>query len=160
MPGNRANNWTGDIENNVKNIGDMAIGYKWMHNNSSKYFSKIHRYCMYVSMLLGPIASFLLLIDTTYVRTIYPDSITLSIVSMIISLFSGMLIAFVDFSNFETLSRDHQTYASKYTGIISNIRRQLGMESIYRENANDYIDLLRRYKIEYISELDALRLKQ
>lgn len=128
--------WTEELEVSVKSIGDTAIGYKWMHNKASVYFAKLHRVLNYTVLVLNPITTMLLVIQANF-----PDKLdnVVIIIASILSFIVTVITGISTFAEFDELSRIHQTYAARYTGVVSNIRRQLGIRSQFRENANDYV---------------------
>ena len=135
----RSNNWSPELEDMVKSVGDTCIGYKWMHNRAAVFFIRQQRIVKILAGLLSIINSATITIDTTYVRTSSPDTIWLSILSIIFATSILALLGFLEWNHLDELSHTHQTYATRYTGLVSNIRRELAMESTHRQNAHDYI---------------------
>lgn len=131
--------WTLAIEKNVQLIGNLSIGYKWMHTRSAKIFGRRYRHMTYLIGIINAVTTFLLIIDALYVRSFYPDSYILSLIAAGMTMLTTIIDTIVVFGGYQDLAEDHQTFAAKYTSLTSNIRRQLNLKFMYRENAPDYL---------------------
>jgi len=131
--------WTSSISKNIKLIGDLSIGYKWMHLHSAKMYLMRHRCLMYTSLVLSPIVTFILIVESTLIRPKYPDNHVLSLIASALTLIVTITLSIVEFGGYKDLSDEHQTFAAKYMSLISNIRRQMDLDVQQREIATDYL---------------------
>lgn len=126
-------NWSDNIEDVIKDIGDHCKGYKWMNIIASKKASNKYNILMYTMICLGPVAGILSAIDYNQ------RSVTLETLITIFSFVSGILSAVIKFSKYEQKSSSYKTMASKYASLESNIRRQLSLSRNERVNAGEYL---------------------
>jgi len=115
--------WDKDIENNVKEIGEKAKGYKIMHIQEAHRIGKQHKWLMYSGI-----------INTSTISIEWPIS------AACVGFISGIVVAVTKFGKFEEKSSHHKLAASKYTSLESNVRRQLIMCRTYRVNAAKYLE--------------------
>ena len=129
--------WNSKIEKDVKEIGEKSKGYKIMHVKESRVMSQRHRLLMYSGIVLGPIAGLLSGIGAI----LNPDApVKFPIASACVAFISGIVIAITKYGKFEEKSSHHKIAASKYTGIESNVRRQLVLCKTDRINAAKYLE--------------------
>ena len=128
------NRWNENIEQNIKNLAEMAIAYKWMHIHAARRFTKRFNFLMNTAIILTGIDGVL-----NVVRLTVNDNTAMAIIAPIISFIVASILSVIKFRRYDELAYNHKTYAGKYTGIISNARRQLTMFRKDREYAPDYL---------------------
>uniref|UniRef100_A0A6C0JQ34 Uncharacterized protein n=1 Tax=viral metagenome TaxID=1070528 RepID=A0A6C0JQ34_9ZZZZ len=130
--------WNHNIEQNVKEIGEKSKGYKIMHIQEARKISQLYRRLMYAGIALGPLAGLLSGIGSM----LYPSSAPAGfpIAGTCIAFISGIVVAITKYGKFEEKSSHHKIAASKYTGLESNVRRQLVLCRSDRVNAGQYLE--------------------
>jgi hypothetical protein len=131
--------WSKCIEKDVKDIGEKSKGYKIMHIQESRKMSTRYKRLMYAGIFLGPIAGLLSGIGAT----LNPDEhVTFPIISGCVAFISGIVVAVTKYGKFEEKGSHHKIAASKYTGLESNVRRQLVLCRTDRINAVKYLEYI------------------
>ena len=130
--------WDEDIENNVKEIGEKAKGYKIMHIQEARRISRQYKWLMYSGIILGPIAGLLSGIGAIINPSNGP--VEWPIAAACTGFISGIVVAVTKFGKFEEKSSHHKLAASKYTSLESNVRRQLVLCRTERVNAAKYLE--------------------
>jgi hypothetical protein len=130
--------WNESIEQNVKEIGEKSKGYKIMHIQEARKISQLYRRLMYAGILLGPLAGILSGIGAILNPSEGP--VEFPIAATCVGFVSGIVVAITKYGKFEEKSSHHKIAASKYTGLESNIRRQLVLCRTDRINAGQYLE--------------------
>ena len=130
--------WDEDIENNVKELGEKAKGYKIMHIQEARRISRQYKWLMYSGIFLGPIAGLLSGIGAIINPSDGP--VEWPIAATCAGFISGIVVAVTKFGKFEEKSSHHKLAASKYTSLESNVRRQLVLCRTERVNAVKYLE--------------------
>lgn len=131
--------WNKNIEENVKQIGEKAKGYKIMHIQEAHVISKRYRYLMYAGILLGPLAGLLSGI-AAIIDSSNNSRVELPIAATCAGFISGIVVAITKFGKFEEKSSSHKLSASKYTSLESNVKRQLILSKTDRVEASKYLE--------------------
>lgn len=131
--------WNEKIEENVKQIGEKAKGYKIMHIQEASVISKRYKYLMYAGILLGPLAGLLSGIGAI-IDSSNDSPIEFPIAAACAGFISGIVVATTKFGKFEEKSSKHKISASKYTSLESNVKRQLILSREDRVNAGKYLE--------------------
>jgi hypothetical protein len=131
--------WTSQLENSAKAIGEKATGYKIMHVNAARKANQTYDILMYLGILCGPISGLLSAISAI----VNPEADTvLPIFSTVVSVISSIFIAAVKFGKFEEESSAHKLAAARYTSLESNVRRQLLIGRPGRIHVDQYINYI------------------
>lgn len=130
--------WNPNIEQNVKEIGEKSKGYKIMHIQESRNISQLYRRLMYAGIALGPLAGILSGIGAILNPSDGP--VEFPIAAACAGFISGIVVAITKYGKFEEKSSHHKIAASKYTGLESNVRRQLVLCRADRINAVQYLE--------------------
>jgi hypothetical protein len=131
--------WNSSIEHDVKDIGEKSKGYKIMHIQESIKMTQIYTNLMYTGITLGPLAGLLSGIGSS----LNPDApVIFPIISACVAFISGIVVAVTKYGKFEEKVLHHKTAASKYTGLESNVRRQLVLERKDRVNPVEYLEYI------------------
>jgi hypothetical protein len=131
--------WNTCIERNVKEIGEKSKGYKIMHIKESRTMSYLYSNLMFAGIILGPMSGLL----TGIGSTLNPNApITFPIISACVAFISGIIVAITKYGKFEERCSHHKISASKYTGLESNVRRQLVLRRQDRINAIQYLEYI------------------
>lgn len=129
--------WNHNIEQNVKEIGEKSKGYKIMHIQEARKISQLYRRLMYAGIALGPLAGLLSGIGSILNPLAPPQ---FPIAATCVAFISGIVVAITKYGKFEEKSSHHKIAASKYTGLESNVRRQLVLGRSDRVNAGQYLE--------------------
>jgi len=147
--------WTSEIEKQIQYIGNCARGYAWMYRRDSQDTSNLYNRLNGLSMMLGAISGVLSIVNVSISQSDGSSSSPLNIMSGIFSFGTLFLQGYITSSKFESTSSDLKRQASKYTGIVDNIRRQLSVPRLQREKADDYHRwITKNYEDLNESELD------
>lgn len=119
--------WNEPLEKVIKNIGESAQAYKFMHYSTARYYNRMYNILMYLSLIITPIPSILGAIDVA----VNPSTSLFSIPIIILSGISTLIIAIIKFSKPNEKSDQHKLTTTKYSSIEQNTRNQLGL---YRED--------------------------
>lgn len=130
--------WNSRIEQNVKEIGEKSKGYKIMHIQQARKISKLYRHLMYAGITLGPLAGMLSGIGAIMNPSEGP--VSFPVAATCVGFLSGIIVAVTKYGKFEEKSSHHKISASKYTGLESNVRRQLVLCRTDRINAVQYLE--------------------
>jgi hypothetical protein len=130
--------WNNKIEQNIKEIGEKAKGYKIMHIQESRKISQMYKNLMITGIALGPLAGLLSAIGAVINPSNAP--VEMPIAATCVAFISGIVIAITKYGKFEEKSSHHKIAASKYTSIESNVRRQLVLRRDDRINAVQYLE--------------------
>lgn len=126
--------WNNKLERSIQSLGELSLGYKWMHCEMAKNYSLVYNRLMYMSIALGPIVGVVNTINQTYNdRTFVPILIT------ILSFLTGVLAGIIKFTDYEEKISNHKSAAAKYTSLANNARIQLNLERYDREDPKQYI---------------------
>lgn len=128
-------NWSINLENTLKEIGDSCIGYKWMNIFAARKNEKKYNYLMYISITLAPITGILSAISTT---SNYGTNLQILITTF--SFFSGIISGIIKYSEFGDKALSYKTIASKYASLETNIKRQLSLPKEDRVNPGEYLE--------------------
>ena len=129
--------WNHNIEQNVKEIGEKSKGYKIMHIQEARKISQLYRRLMYAGIALGPLSGLLSGIGSI-LNPLAP--VKFPIAAACVAFISGIVVAITKYGKFEEKSSHHKIAASKYTGLESNVRRQLVLCRSDRVNAGQYLE--------------------
>lgn len=129
--------WNHNIEKNVKEIGEKSKGYKIMHIQEARKISQLYRRLMYAGIALGPLSGLLSGIGAILNPLAPPE---FPIAATCVAFISGIVVAITKYGKFEEKSSHHKIAASKYTGLESNVRRQLVLCRSDRVNAGKYLE--------------------
>jgi len=128
--------WTENLENNVKIIGEKSTGYKIMHIKAAQESATFYDRIMYLGISLGPLAGLLSGIGSA----LDPDApITFPIISSCVAFLSGVVVAFIKFGKWDEITTAHKNAAAKYTSLESNVRRQLALPRGGRSEPATYV---------------------
>ena len=126
--------WNSKLEKSIQSLGELCIGYKWMHCELAKEKTLIYNRLMYCSIFFAPIPGVLNTINA-YIS----DQVVIPIIITIISFMTGVLISIIKFGNYESQINKYKSTAGKYTSLANNARVQLNLGKEDREDAKQYI---------------------
>ena len=124
--------WTDQSENMVKEIGDLSTGYKAMYRRASKIYGRIHFFLLVTVYICSGVSS------TVTVYNILTPFEQFNAFSLSLSIIELILLIFMNQGKFDELSKTYMSYAAKYAGISSNVRRQLLLDRKDREPMPNY----------------------
>ena len=126
--------WNNKLERSIQSLGELSLGYKWMHCEMAKSYTTVYNRLMYASIALGPIVG----VVNTFNQT-FGDTTVIPLMITILSFLTGVLTGIIKFSDYEEKINNHKTAAAKYTSLANNARIQLNLEKQDRENPKQYI---------------------
>lgn len=123
----------------LKKIGKKTMGYRWMHEQDTKYYTaKNNRFNMYERLILaflatitgGGFVSFIAGVDLTENRTVF---IVLSIIELVTVFFAAIVKEYRYVNDYEKYKNDHSMAAVKNAEINLEIQYQLALDVNQRE---------------------------
>lgn len=133
------NGWNDNIEEQIANIGNLSLGYQWIHMRTAKLYTQRHKRYMWCSVISPNIAGLFTII--TVVQGNSPEqSMYYQIISIIFSFVSALMSIVVEFGDYGRKAEDEKRAANKYTGLAGNIQRQLNLYRNDRQDGSDYIE--------------------
>jgi F0F1-type ATP synthase assembly protein I len=140
---NHTGNWNDKLELAAKDIGDKSKSYKIMHIEQAQKTSTTYNQLMILGITLGPLSGIISGIGTVIESDTGP---ILPIISMVIGFLSGIIVSIIKFGKYDEISNANKQAAARYTGIESNVRRQL---SLYRKDRVDAIEYMKWLENKY-----------
>jgi hypothetical protein len=127
--------WTSELEQQIQYIGNCARGYIWMLTRDVQTSEKEFQRIKYVSISLGVLSGSL----ATLSLAIGVDNTQFMILlSAILSFCTSMCQGYLNNIGYESDIGELKRQISKYSGLLNNIKRQLGISRENRESAQDY----------------------
>ena len=126
--------WNPKLERSIQSLGELSLGYKWMHCEIAKDYATVYNRLMYSSIALGPVVGVINTANQTFSETtVIPFLIT------IFSFLTGVLAGIIKFCDYEEKIANHKTAAAHYTSLANNARIQLNLEKQDREDPKQYM---------------------
>jgi len=125
--------WTKELEEQVLYIGNCSQGYIWMFNREIQKLSNLSWYLSNLSISLGVISGGL-----SGISLVTNDNTLLIAFSTGFSFTAAITQGLLKKFNFETKIAEYKRHISKHSGLLNNIKRQLGLPQNKREKAEDY----------------------
>jgi len=126
--------WNNKLEKSIQSLGELSLGYKWMHCEIAKDYATIYDRLMYCSIALGPVVGVINTANQTFAETtVIPFLIT------IFSFLTGVLAGIIKFCDYEEKISNHKAAAARYTSLANNARIQLNLERTDREDPKQYM---------------------
>jgi hypothetical protein len=126
--------WNDNIENVLSDIQVSCQQYKRQCLDSARHEMSVYTGLMYTMLIVSPVSGILSTIN------IANDILAIQILVVIFTFLSSIFSAIIKFSKFDQKSTRHQTYASKYASLESNIKRQLSLLREDRVPSGKYLD--------------------
>lgn len=140
---NHIGNWNDKLEQAAKDIGDKSKSYKIMHIEQAQKTSTTYNHLMILGITLGPLSGIISGIGAV----INPETDPiLPIMSILFGFLSGIIVSIIKFGRYDEVSNANKQAAARYTGIESNVRRQL---SLYRKDRVDAIEYMKWLENKY-----------
>jgi hypothetical protein len=132
------NGWNDRVEEQVANLGNLSLGYQWIHTQTSKFYANKHKKLVWCNVLAPNIAGLSVII--TIVEKSNPEnSVYYQVVSIVFSFIAALFSIIVEFGDYGGKAEEEKRAAHKYMGIGGNIQRQLNRYRNERQNGADYI---------------------
>lgn len=122
--------WNSEIESFLKNIGEQAAGYQWMHEKSASFFGTITKLVTLGIIILGAVITFILTstlfsqLETPYI--LIPVGIA-NVMEILLIIFIGIIKTF----GLEQREARHNSRMNHFASLYNHIRREL---SYYRKD--------------------------
>lgn len=126
--------WNQKLERSIQSLGELSLGYKWMHCEMAKNYATVYDRLMYCSIALGP---FVGVINTA--NQTFADPMVIPLLITIFSFLTGVLAGIIKFSDYEEKIASHKAAAGRYTSLANNARIQLNLERTDREDPKQYM---------------------
>jgi len=126
--------WNQKLERSIQSLGELSLGYKWMHCELAKNYATVYDRLMYCSIALGP---FVGVVNTA--NQTFSDTIIIPLLITIFSFLTGVLAGIIKFSDYEEKIASHKAAAARYTSLANNARIQLNLERSDREDPKQYM---------------------
>jgi len=128
-----SNGWTSDSESMIKDIGELSVGYKVMYKKSASLYEWLDLAAeIFLYVVTGSMN-----ILTFYNGIIHPIYMFSSII-LVLSFIQLLIVTIINQGRMGYRAREYRNIASKYSGLVSNIKRQLILPRGDREKMIDY----------------------
>jgi len=131
--------WNRAIENVARDIGNKAMGYKWMHIHSAEKLELYYNRLSYVNIAIAPIIAIGVIAPPEMSSQFY-----LKVILSVLALTNGIASSLLKFWNNIEKSQEHRYTAIRYSSLVSNIRRQLSLPYNNRQDGKVYIEWIAR----------------
>lgn len=135
------NSWNSEIEKIVKDIGEKAAGYQWMHAKAADFLGKISTWLTILYIIFNAIATFFLstsLIAQLEAPWIYIPVGISAIVNIILTILAGAIKAM----GIEDRVAKHKTAISNFSYLYFDTRKELSFYRRNRKHGPQYLDLV------------------
>jgi len=129
--------WNTQMAVYVKRMGQRAGGYKWMHSQASRYFTKRFQWIGITAIIVNALAT---AGDIPYVTNCQQDLNWIKIIAIILGFLVTIAMAFQQFKDYGARSSKHTTSEANYAALYDHIQQQLRKNSRDRQDANDYVE--------------------
>lgn len=127
--------WTDQLEHQLQYLGNCARGYIWMYRRDVQRFSQINRWLKGIAVTLSVLAgSFGVLAASLRID----QTAIFAGISAVLAFGTSFCQGYLSNSSYDDLISDLKRQISKYSGLVNNIKRQLGLPRKERERALDY----------------------
>ena len=135
---NHTGNWNDRLEQVAKDIGEKSKSYKIMHLSQAQKTNYTYNQLMILGITLGPLSGII-----SGIGTLIPDIDPISpILAILFGFLSGIIVSIIKFGKYDEVSNANKQAAARYTGIESNVRRQLSLYRKDRVHAIEYMKWL------------------
>lgn len=142
------NNWNTRIENIVKQLGEQAAGYQWMHANAASFWSFTSLIVTFAITILGSIVSFLL--SSSIIAQLKTPWVYIFIgLSTVLSILLTVLTVALKILNLESRSTKHQEAAKNFSNFYVDIVIEMSKFRREREDAIKYVRQIHREFLFY-----------
>ena len=139
--------WNDAIESLVKEQGEKALAYSWLHTNCEKKYSRLNNYialpCIALSTFIG---------SASIASNQLGDSKFISIGIGLLSIFVGVLSTINSYFAWAKRAENHRISALNYSKLYLFISFELSMPRDKRIRAKDFIKVIRE-QIERLNEI-------
>ena len=132
------NGWNDRVEEQIINLGNLSLGYQWIHTQTAKLYSEKHKKFMWGSVITPNISGLSSLITT--MNNSVMNNIYLQAISIFFAFASGIFSLIVEFGDYSGKAEEEKRAANKYMALSGNIQRQLNMYRSERQNGADYME--------------------
>ena len=129
--------WNTQMAVYVKRMGQRAGGYKWMHSQASRWFTKRFQWLGVSCIILNAIAT---AGNIPYVAVCQSNLDWIKIIAIILGLLVTIAMAFQQFKDYGARRSQHSTSEANYAALYDHIKQQLHKNSRDRQDANDYVE--------------------
>lgn len=132
--------WNNEQEQYLKTLGEQAMSYTWMQEQTAMFYTKIDRYLgLIIIILSGAVGT-----NNFLVTELTPREIIFGIISYLVTIL-GM---FLQFLKPMEVTQQRLNIGNKYQDIYYDIKQELAKSKENRVNADDYIKLITQRYIE------------
>lgn len=135
------NAWNSEIENIVKNIGEQAAGYQWMHSKAADFLGKISTWLTMSYIIFNAFATFFL--STSLIAQLEAPWIYIPVgISAVVNIVLTILAAAIKAMGIEDRVSKHKDAMSKFTYLYLDTRKELSFYRRNRKPGPQYLDLV------------------
>ncbi len=144
------NSWNSTQENLLRERGEQALGYKWMHDRSCKNLTWYANTIGVIGIIFGTISG-----TGAFVNTI-THNFAIEIIVGICAYIVTVSTALLKFLALETTANEHKRAAVKFQALGSEIKNQLAMFRYERKSGNEYMEATRFQFDRLVAEAPAI----
>jgi hypothetical protein len=128
------NGWNPKIEKNVKNLGWKSGAYRFMHDESSGYFSKLNNILSIITIVLITLTG-----TSSFTIAFLEEESSYKIIVGVVLYIIAALTSIKDFLNLTQISEKHKLYSIRFSALYHNIQRQMSLDQVDRQDGKDYV---------------------
>jgi hypothetical protein len=132
------NTWTTAIESVARDIGNKSLGYKWMHVQSAEKIEWYYDRLSYINIAFTP----LIALGVLYPSTTEIPEIKIGLGVLVV--LNGIVVSLLKFWGNIQESQAHRYTSTRYSSLVSNIRRHLSIDYQDRQEGKTYIEWIAR----------------
>lgn len=129
--------WNETKEATMKWLGQRAGGYKWMHAQAARKYSRAYNYIGITAIIANVIATAL---NVPYIVQCSPEYGWSKILSLIIAAIVTAIMSYQQFKDFGAVQAQHITSEANYGALYDTIKAQLERNANDRQNADDFVE--------------------
>ena len=129
--------WNTQMAVYVKRMGQRGGGYKWMHGQASRYFTKRYNWIGITAIIINALA---VAGNIPYVATCQDTLNWIKIVAIILGFLVTITMTFQQFKDYGARKVGHTTSEANYAALYDHVMQQLRKKSRDRQDANDYVE--------------------
>lgn len=138
----------------LKNVGEKALGYRWMHDVDAAYYAVVdYKFAFVENIFLAILTTFtsgsiFIILFNTGIYTNVAAMAIINIIILLITLVYIMIKGAHEIGKYGDLVRAHKYSALKYHNVSSDIQEQLTLDVAKRDNDKQFItNVLKIFKV-------------
>lgn len=142
--------WNPAIETLIKEIGEKALAYQWLHNRSEKKYSRLNNYLALPTICISTIAG-----SASMASSQFGDFKISSLGIGALSIIVGIISTINSYFAFAKRAENHRISALNYSKLYLFVSIELSLPREKRMRPKDFIKVIRE-QVERLNEISPL----